>query len=152
MKKEIIIGGVVVAVGAVAYFLYTKQKKKEEGLVIGGQLASPTTEPITTVNPQTPPIPTGGVVSPSTTIINIEEQKKLDQARDIFEKIKQLIPLENKRIKDILNFRPNAVLWNREPPTNPYTPQLSKLKDDLLQLGYEVKGTTNPILVKLNSL
>jgi len=27
-----------------------------------------------------------------------------------------------------------------------------KLKDDLLKLGYEVKGTTNLVLVKLNSL
>jgi outer membrane autotransporter protein len=147
MKKEIIIGGVVVAVGAVAYFLYTKQKKKEEGLVVGSQLSSPTTEPIPTVNPQTPPAPTSGVVSPSTTLMSIEEQKKLDQARDLFEELKVYL------IKNLLPPMPSAGRKFTALPVNGrYGNQINSLKDRIFQLGYEVKGTTNPILVKLNSL
>jgi hypothetical protein len=160
MKKGLLIGGGVVAIGAVAYFLYIKQKKKEEGLVVGSQLVSGTIEAIpqaipqatatALVNSQIAPIQTGGVVANVTTFVSIEDQKKLDQARDLFEKIKQLIPLEKKRVAEILNFKSD--FFRKIPPQNPYTPQLNKYKDDLLNLGYEIKGESNPILVKLNSL
>ena len=37
MKKGIIIGGVVLAIGGVSYFLYMKEKKKEQGLIAENQ-------------------------------------------------------------------------------------------------------------------
>ena len=153
-KKVLIIGGGVVVLGAIGY-LYFTNKKKQEALLSGGTSgagstsATPTTGTPTTgvgaspINSEIPPLSTGGIVTPTTKAPSIEEQKKLDQANDIVDKIKKLYLISTKKpptgafkiFKDTLTDSPSLAI--------------TRYKDQLLRLGYEYKGGKDGILVKL---
>jgi hypothetical protein len=54
MKKGIIIGGLVLVIGGVSYFLYMKEKKKEQGLIAENQPVIQTTTGVNQEVRQTP--------------------------------------------------------------------------------------------------
>jgi hypothetical protein len=155
MKKTVFIVGGVLALGAIAY-LFLKNKKKQQAILGGANLAtsSPTTGTPTTgvgaspTNAQTPPpLSTGGIVTSTTKAPTIEEQIKLDRANDIAETIKKYYGLSATRQLSISMWKPISTFSIE--PINPYPAMISKLKDELLKLGYEYKGTRDGVLVKL---
>ena len=159
-KKVLIIGGGVVVLGAIGY-LYFTNKKKQDALLSGGTSgagstsATPTTVTPTTgvgaspINSEIPPLSTGGIVTPTTKAPTIQEQENLDVANDIVVKIKKYEKMSAIRQSQVDSFRPSSMkpIWMK--PTNTYPSAINKLKDDLLKLGYEYKGTINGVLVKL---
>lgn len=149
-KKVLIIGGGVLLLGGVAY-LYFKKKKKQDDL-----LASSTSETSTTtkvgasqVNTQIPPLSTGGIVNSTTTMPTIQEQENLDKANDIASLIREKYKLSDMAQAKVNLWRPSSMTFSFMKPSNPYPSQISKLKDDLLKLGYRFEGTTSGVLVKL---
>ena len=157
-KKVLIIGGGVVVLGAIAY-LYFTNKKKQDALLSGGTSgagstsATPTTGTPTTgvgaspINNEIPPLSTGGIVTPTTKAPTIQGQENLDKANDIVVKIKQFEKMSAIKQSQINSWKPST--FGRIKPTNSYPFAIKKLKDDLLKLGYEYKGTTDGVLVKL---
>ena len=159
-KKVLIIGGGIVVIGAGAY-LYFMNKSKKEALLSGS--ATPTTSGATTpttsatttssitspINSEIPPLSTGGIVTPTTKAPTIQEQENLDIANDIVVKIKDYYKKSASAQIRVSMFQPSTFnpIWTK--PSNPYPIMIKKLKDDLLKLGYEYKGTTNGVLVKL---
>ena len=155
MKKAVLIGGGVLLVGGLAY-LYFTNKKKTDALLSGG--ATPSSEPsasntpsgtTSTIDSEIPPLSTGGIVTSTIKGATIQDQQTLDKANDIVEKIKQYEKSSKTKEMIISMWKPSfsKPLWTK--PTNPYPAMISKLKDDLLKLGYEYKGTTDGVLVKL---
>jgi hypothetical protein len=157
-KKVLIIGGGVVVLGAIGY-LYFTNKKKQDALLssgtsgAGSTSATPTTGTPTTgvgaspINSEIPPLSTGGIVTPTTKAPTVEEQEKLDKANDIVVKIKQFEKMSAIKQSQINFWKPST--FSRIKPINTYPSAINKLKDDLLKLGYEYKGTTDGVLVKL---
>jgi hypothetical protein len=159
-KKVLIIGGGVVVLGAIGY-LYFTNKKKQEALLSGGTSgagstsATPTTGTSTTgvgaspINSEIPPLSTGGIVTSTTKAPTIEEQIKLDKANDIVVKIKDYYKKSASAQIRVSMFQPSTFnpIWTK--PSNPYPVLISKLKDELLKLGYEYKGEKDGVLVKL---
>lgn len=159
-KKVLIIGGGVVVLGAIGY-LYFTNKKKQEAVLSGGTSgagstsATPTTGTPTTgvgaspINSEIPPLSTGGIVTSATKAPTIQGQEDLDKANDIVVKIKDYYKKSASKELQIEMFKPDTFrpIWMK--PTNPYPATIKKLKDDLLKLGYEYKGTTDGVLVKL---
>jgi hypothetical protein len=158
-KKVLIIGGGIVVIGAGAY-LYFMNKSKQEALLSGS--ATPTTSGATTpttsattttssitsaIDSQIPPLSTGGIVTPTTKAPTIQEQENLDIANDIVVTIKKYEKLSS-TFGQMDRFFPSSFSLNKT-LTNPYPFKINKLKDDLLKLGYEYKGTTDGVLVKL---
>jgi len=148
MKKGLIIGGGVLLLGGIAYLYFTNKKKQEE-LLSGGitPTTSDTTTSTATSGSQIPPLSTGGIVTPSTKATTVEEQEKLDKANDIVVTIKKYQKLSSS-FGQMDRFFPSSFSLNKT-RTNPYPFLINKLKDDLLKLGYEYKGTTDGVLVKL---
>ena len=160
MKKGIFIVAGVLAVGGLAY-LYFANKKKQASLLAGGTFgagstsATPTTSTSTTgvgtspINSEIPPLSTGGIVTPTTKAPTIQGQEDLDKANDIVVKIKDYYKKSASAQIRVSMFQPSTFnpIWTK--PSNPYPVLINKLKDDLLKLGYEYKGTTDGVLVKL---
>ena len=71
---------------------------------------------------------------------------KLDTAKDLAEKIKKYYQLSASKELKIRMWQPSSF---SPKPTNSFPALISKLKDDLLKLGYEYKGEKDGILVKL---
>lgn len=159
-KKVLIIGGGVVVLGAIGY-LYFTNKKKQDALLSGGTSgagstsATPTTGTPTTgvgaspINNEIPPLSTGGIVTSATKAPTIQGQEDLDKANDIVVKIKDYYQKSASKDIQIQMFRPSTFnpIWTK--PSNPYPTMISKLKSDLLKLGYEYKGGKDGVLVKL---
>ena len=159
-KKVLIIGGSVVVLGAIGY-LYFTNKKKQDALLSGGTFgagstsATPTTGTPTTgvgaspINSEIPPLSTGGIVTSATKAPTIQGQEDLDKANDIVVKIKDYYKKSASAQIRVSMFQPSTFnpIWTK--PSNPYPVLINKLKDDLLKLGYEYKGTTDGVLVKL---
>jgi hypothetical protein len=152
-KKVLIIGGGVVVLGAIGYLYFTNKKKQEE-ILSGGATATTsattttTTSSITSaIDSQIPPLSTGGIVTPTTKAPTIQEQENLDIANDIVVTIKKYEKLSS-TFGQMDRFFPSSFSLNKT-LTNPYPFKINKLKDDLLKLGYEYKGTTDGVLVKL---
>jgi hypothetical protein len=151
MKKGLIIGGGVLLLGGIAYLYFTNKKKQEE-LLSGA--TTPTTPTATsgstsTIDSQIPPLSTGGIVTPSTKATTVEEQEKLDKANDIVVTIKKYQKTSS-TFGQMDRFFPSSFsLNNNKTRINPYPILINKLKDDLLKLGYEYKGTIDGVLVKL---
>jgi hypothetical protein len=157
MKKTVFILAGVLAVGGVAY-LYFTNKKKQTALLSGGTIGVAPTSPTTTtlsggvgssaINTEIAPLPTGTILTSTTKASTAEEQIKLDKANDIAETIKKYYGLsataEILRMVEPPTFNQ---IWSK--PSNPYPKMISKLKDDLLKLGYEYKGEKDGVLVKL---
>jgi hypothetical protein len=159
MKKTVFILAGVLAVGGVAY-LYFTNKKKQDALLSGGTSgagstsATPTTTTLSggvgssAINTEIAPLPTGTIITSTTKASTAEEQIKLDKANDIAETIKKYYGLsataEILRMVEPPTFNQ---IWSK--PSNPYPKMISKLKDDLLKLGYEYKGEKDGFLVKL---
>jgi len=153
-KKVLIIGGGIVVIGAGAY-LYFMNKSKKEALLSGS--ATPTTSGATTptttsgstsaIDSEIPPLSTGGIVTPTTKAPTIQGQEDLDKANDIVVKIKQFEKMSAIKQSQINSWKPSS--YSLFKPTNSYPFTINKLKDDLLKLGYEYKGTTDGVLVKL---
>lgn len=156
MKNTVFILAGVLAVGGVAY-LYFTNKKKQTALLSGGTTGVATTSPTTTtlsggvgsstINTEIAPLPTNTVITSTTVAPSPEEQIKLDRANDIAETIKKYYGLSATRELAISSWKPTGTFSIK--PTNPYPAMISKLKDELLKLGYEYKGTRDGILVKL---
>lgn len=159
-KKVLIIGGGVVVLGAIGY-LYFTNKKKQDALLSGGTSgagstsATPTTGTPTTgvgaspINSEIPPLSTGGIVTSATKAPTIQGQEDLDKANDIVVKIKQFEKMSAIKEGQIARWKPTSGMGIFGKPTNSYPFAIKKLKDDLLKLGYEYKGTTDGVLVKL---
>jgi hypothetical protein len=157
-KKVLIIGGGILVIGVGAYLYFTKKDKKE-ALSSGSATPStsgattPTTSSTTTssitspINSEIPPLSTGGIVTPTTKAPTIQEQENLDIANDIVVKIKQFEKMSAIKQSQINFWKPST--FSRIKPINTYPSAINKLKDDLLKLGYEYKGTTDGVLVKL---
>jgi len=155
-KKVLIIGGGILVIGVGAYLYFTKKDKKE---ALSSGSVTPTTSGATTptttsgstsaIDSEIPPLSTGGIVTPSTKATTVEEQEKLDKANDIVVKIKDYYKKSASAQIRVSMFQPSTFnpIWNK--PSNPYPIRINKLKDDLLKLGYEYKGTTDGVLVKL---
>lgn len=157
MKKAVLIGGGVLLVGGLAY-LYFANKKKTEKLLSGSATpstsggATTSTTPSgtsSTIDSEIPPLSTGGIVTSTTKGATIQEQENLDKANDIVAKIKNLEKLSIAREAYISRWKPSSFQPSWTKPTNTYPIAIKKLKDDLLKLGYEYKGTTDGTLVKL---
>jgi hypothetical protein len=157
MKKGLIIGGGVLLLGGIAYLYFTNKKKQEELLSGATTPTTPTTSDTTTStatsDSQIPPLSTGGIVTPSTKATTVEEQEKLDKANDIVVKIKKYEKTSS-TFGQMDRFFPSSALSNfslnnNKTRINPYPILINKLKDDLLKLGYEYKGTIDGVLVKL---
>jgi hypothetical protein len=158
MKKTVFILAGVLAVGGVAY-LYFTNKKKQTALLSGGTIGVAPTSPTTTtssagvgssaINTEIAPLPTSTIITSTTKASTAEEQIKLDKANDIAETIKKYYGLSATAEVRIKMFKPSTFnpLFNK--PSNPYPKMISKLKDDLLKLGYEYKGEKDGFLVKL---
>jgi hypothetical protein len=156
MKNTVFILAGVLAVGGVAY-LYFTNKKKQTALLSGGTSGVASTSPTTTtlsggvgssaINTEIAPLPTNTVITPTTVAPNPEEQIKLDRANDIAQTIKKYYGLSATRELSISAWKPTSTFSIK--PTNPYPAMISKLKDELLKLGYEYKGTRDGVLVKL---
>lgn len=155
MKKAVLIGGGVLLVGGLAY-LYFANKKKTDALLSSG--ATPSSEPSASTTPsgttsvidsEIPPLSTGGIVTSTTKGATIQEQENLDKANDIVAKIKEYEKSSKSREVSISMWKPSTFSFSFTKPTNPFPAMISKLKDDLLKLGYEYKGTTDGVLVKL---
>ena len=123
MKKVLIIGGGILTLGGVAYFLYMNKKKKDQEISVSNQdtteanTTSATTSTTAPIDVEIPPLPFKGVVSKSTALTDIEEQRKLDRARDIYDAIMKL-------------------------PFSPFvTINTQRQTNELLALGYEIKGS-----------
>lgn len=149
-KKVLIIGGGVLLLGGVAY-LYFKNKKKQDDLLAGSTSETSATTEVgaNQVNTQIPPLSTGGIVNTTTTIPTIQEQENLDKANDIAEQIRQKYKLSVFAQARVDSWKPSSMTFSFMKPSNPYPSQISKLKDDLLKLGYRFEGTTSGVLVKL---
>lgn len=159
-KKVLIIGGGVVVLGAIGY-LYFTNKKKQDALLSGGTSgagstsATPTTGTPTTgvgaspINSEIPPLSTGGIVTSATKAPTIQGQEDLDKANDIVVKIKQFEKMSAIKEAKIARWKPLQGMGDFGKPTNTYPIAIKKLKDDLLKLGYEYKGTIDGVLVKL---
>jgi hypothetical protein len=162
-KKVLIIGGGIVVIGVGAY-LYFMNKSKKEALLSGATTpttsgaTTPTTSATTTtssitsaIDSQIPPLSTGGIVTPTTKAPTIQEQENLDIANDIVVKIKDYYKKSASFQTTNSMFQPST--FNLNPIgtklLNPYPILINKLKDDLLKLGYEYKGTIDGVLVKL---
>jgi hypothetical protein len=159
MKKTVFILAGVLAVGGVAY-LYFTNKKKQTALLSGGTSGAGSTSatPTTTtssagvgssaINTEIAPLPTSTIITSTTKAPTIEEQIKLDKANDIAETIKKYYGL-SANAERLRMFKPPTFnqIWSK--PSNPYPAMISKLKDDLLKLGYEYKGEKDGVLVKL---
>ncbi len=146
-KKVLIIGGGVLLLGGVAY-LYFKNKKKKDDLLAGS--TSATTEVgASQVNTQIPPLSTGGIVGTTTSTPTIQEQENLDKANDIASQIREKYKLSVFAQARVDSWKPSSMTFSFMKPSNPYPSQISKLKDDLLKLGYRFEGTTSGVLVKL---
>lgn len=157
-KKVLIIGGGVVVLGAIGY-LYFTNKKNQDALLSGGTSgagstsATPTTGTPTTgvgaspINSEIPPLSTGGIVTTTTVAPTPQGQEDLQKAKDLAEKIKKYYQLSASQELKIRMWQPST--FSRTKPTNSYPALISKLKDDLLKLGYEYKGEKDGILVKL---
>jgi hypothetical protein len=137
-------------------------KSKKEALLSGS--ATPTTSGATTpttsattttssitsaIDSQIPPLSTGGIVTPTTKAPTIQEQENLDIANDIVVKIKQFEKMSAIKEGQIARWKPKIGISTFGKPTNSYPSAINKLKDDLLKLGYEYKGTIDGVLVKL---
>lgn len=152
-KKVLIIGGGVLLLGGVAY-LYFKNKKKQDDL-LASSASSASSASATTgvgasqVNTQIPPLSTGGIVNSTTTMPTIQEQENLDKANDIASLIREKYKLSDMAQAKVNLWRPSSMTFSFMKPSNPYPSQISKLKDDLLKLGYRFEGTTSGVLVKL---
>jgi hypothetical protein len=156
MKKTVFIVGGVLALGAIAY-LFLKNKKKQEAILggAGSATSSPTTGTPTTgfgaspINSEIPPLSTGGIVTPTTKAPTIQGQEDLDKANDIVVKIKDYYKKSASAQIRVSMFQPSTFnpIWTK--PLNPYPVLISKLKDELLKLGYEYKGEKDGVLVKL---
>lgn len=92
-KKILIIGGGVTVLGAIGY-LYFTNKKKQDALLLGGVsstgTASTTGADSNPVNNGVPTLSTGGI---NPLVVNsnlIDEQVKLDKAKEIVSKIDKL--------------------------------------------------------------
>jgi hypothetical protein len=156
-KKVLIIGGGVVVLGAIGY-LYFTNKKKQTALLSGGTIGVAPTSPTTTtssagvgssaINTEIAPLPTSTIITSTTKASTAEEQIKLDKANDIAETIKKYYGL-SANAERLRMFKPSTFnqIWSK--PSNPYPAMISKLKDDLLKLGYEYKGEKDGVLVKL---
>jgi len=153
-KKVLIIGGGILVIGVGAYLYFTKKDKKE---ALSSGSATPTTSGATTptttsgststIDSEIPPLSTGGIVTPTTKAPTIQGQEDLDKANDIVVKIKQFEKMSAIKQSQINSWKPSS--YSLFKPTNPYPFTINKLKDDLLKLGYEYKGTTDGVLVKL---
>lgn len=155
MKNTVFILAGVLAVGGVAY-LYFTNKKKQTALLSGGTTGLGATSPATTlsggvgssaVNTEIAPLPTNTIITSTTKAPTAEEQVKLDTANDIAETIRKYYGLSATRELQIRMWKPTSI--SRIKPTNPYPTMINKLKDQLLKLGYEYKGTRDGVLVKL---
>ena len=149
-KKVLIIGGGVLLLGGVAY-LYFKNKKKQDDLLAGSTSETSATTEVgaNQVNTQIPPLSTGGIVNTTTTIPTIQEQENLDKANDIASQIREKYKLSVFAQARVDSWKPSSMTFSFMKPSNPYPSQISKLKDDLLKLGYRFEGTTSGVLVKL---
>ncbi len=159
-KKVLIIGGGVVVLGAIGY-LYFTNKKKQDALLSGGTSGAGSTSATSTtgtpttgvgaspINSEIPPLSTGGIVTPTTKAPTIQGQEDLDKANDIVVKIKQFEKLSAVKEARIARWKPLLGMGDFGKPTNTYPIAINKLKDDLLKLGYEYKGTKDGVLVKL---
>jgi hypothetical protein len=150
-KKVLIIGGGILVIGVGAYLYFTKKDKKE---ALSSGATTPATPTATsgstsTIDSQIPPLSTGGIVTPSTKATTVEEQEKLDKANDIVFKIKDYYKKSVSAQIRVSMFQPSTFnpIWMK--PSNPYPIIISKLKDELLKLGYEYKGEKDGILVKI---
>lgn len=92
-KKVLIIGGGVVVLGAIGY-LYFTNKKKQDALLSGGAGSTsqtPTTGVVSNqINNGIPPLSTGGINPLAVNSNLIDEQVKLDKAKEIVAKIDKL--------------------------------------------------------------
>jgi hypothetical protein len=153
-KKVLIIGGGILVIGVGAYLYFTKKDKKE---ALSSGSATPTTSSATTptttsgststIDSEIPPLSTGGIVTPTTKAPTIQGQEDLDKANDIVFKIKKFEKMSAIKQSQIDFCRPE--IFKPCSSINTYPSAINKLKDDLLKLGYEYKGTTNGVLVKL---
>jgi len=154
-KKVLIIGGGVVVLGAIGY-LYFTNKKKQDALLSGGTSGAGSTSATPTtgvgaspINNEIPPLSTGGIVTSATKAPTIQGQEDLDKANDIVVKIKDYYKKSAFQQSGVSMFQPSTFNPVSTKLLNPYPIMISKLKDDLLKLGYEYKGTANGVLVKL---
>ena len=154
-KKVLIIGGGVVVLGAIGY-LYFTNKKKQDALLSGGTSGAGSTSATTTtgvgaspINNEIPPLSTGGIVTPTTKAPTIQGQEDLDKANDIVVKIKDYYKKSARQQSGVSMFQPSTFNPVFTKVLNPYPIMIKKLKDDLLKLGYEYKGTIDGVLVKL---
>ena len=147
MKKVLIIGGSLAVVGGLVY-LYLRNKKKQDALLSGvtlgdnstsGSSTTPTsTTPTSTTpssttsvgasstNSQVPPLSTGGIVPTA-----FQAVQNLSQAKEIGNNIKKYTSL------NILAISTGKTSFGGFLRKNPYPAMISKLKDDLLKLGYQ---------------
>jgi len=142
-KKVLFIGGGILLLGGIAY-LYFSKKKKTEALLSGAVAPSVEVDSETTNN--IPPLSTGGITPLVKDTNTIQEQQNLDKANDIVELIKKYERYNSLRKKNV-SFPSSITTFSFA--SNPYPTLISKLKNDLLKLGYEYKGTTDGVLVKL---
>ena len=159
-KKVLIIGGGVVVLGAIGY-LYFTNKKKQDALLSGGTSGAGSTSATTTtgtpttgvgaspINSEIPPLSTGGIVTSATKAPTIQGQEDLDKANDIVVKIKDYYKKSVSAQIRVSMFQPSTFNPVFTKVLNPYPIMIKKLKDDLLKLGYEYKGTIDGVLVKL---
>lgn len=145
MKKIILIGGGVLLVGGIAY-LYFSKKKKTEALLNGAVVPSVEVDSETTNN--VPSLSTGGIAPLVKDTNTIQEQQNLDKANDIVIKIKEYERLNAIQQSRINSYQPSSMSFSFI-TSNPYPLLIKKLKNDLLKLGYEYKGTKDGVLVKL---
>lgn len=166
MKKTIIIIGILAVTGGIA-FLYLRNNKKTDKLLSSDTLGSTQTASTSTmagitnqgvgsgsINVEIPPLSTGLIVTPTTAASSSQGQINLEKARQIELIIKDYIKKSQTRQFLISSWRPTSAFINSKgqigkKPTNPFPPMISKLKDDLLKLGYEFKGGKDGVLVKL---
>ena len=154
MKNVLFIGVGLAVVGGLAY-LYLKNKKKEEAILVGTTATQPsaTTPSTSTQTGATSSANDGGltggsvVVTSKTTASNSEEQAKLDTAKDIEAKINNYYRLSAS--KQRMNLMKPKGIFAISSNSNPYPFLIKKLKDDLKVLGYEYKGQIDGVLVKI---
>jgi len=162
MKKTIFIGLGVLAVAGVGYFFFKNKKKPQTNL---GSVDVSTPQTTTTgtvatssnqnnlINPETPIIKSGTVITKTTVATSVVEQQNLDKAKDLAQKIKdyytKIAYYKTKQTMTTSTFMAYTSINNYSLLIKSAESSIAKLKDELLNIGYKFEGTSNGILVKL---
>ena len=148
MKKGLIIGGGVLVAGVIAYFIFKKKPSTEVASTNPpqGNVSDGATNSGSSV---TPTLSAGEIITNETKAPTIQEQQNLDKANDIVVKIKDYYKKSVSAQIRVSMFQPSTFNPVFTKPSNPYPIMISKLKNELLKLGYEYKGEKDGILVKI---